>query len=836
MAEDRLARETLDRLIERLDSLERLMAANSARLYAIERRLGLAERDEAALPNTAPAPEVVPAPGPMPRAEQFVEERRAHGHEVARVGADRREAAEEQGQRAATATDGGRRGAAETFAETEYEPEYEPPTKRDFEAVVGGNWFNWIGIVAVTFGVAFFLKLAIDNDWIGPGGRVSLGAAAGLGMLALGERLRGRGLRQYAYVLSGGGVLILYLSIYAAFNFYKLVSQPIAFILMAGVTAGTVLLSVRLNALPVAVLGLIGGFLTPVLLSTGLDNQAALFVYVALLDAGVLAVAYFKRWNSLNFLSFFATALMTFGWLIEHYSPEKLWTTLFFASLLFLLYSLLAVVHNLLPRRPARWFDLLLVSANATLYYSLVYGLLIDEGYERRLPATAAVIVSALFVLLFYAAWRLNRAERLLAYTYVAAAVTFFTVALGIQYELHWVTVAWAVEGMMLTWAGLRAGEPSARRAALFIFALAALHWLGWDLPDSAFREGAAFVPLLNRRALSCAALVAALASAVWLYRREGARGRLSEGEREAAASALGLAAHALGLALLTFDLNDYFAARGAGAGASGLREGVERADNARMFSFTVLWGIYGAGLLAYGARRGRRALRYAGVLLLGAATVGAVAGALPYYDAPWHVPVFNPTFAAFALLVALYFYAARLYTHDAALPEEERMVVPALVVIANVLAVVALSAEASGYFEARVAAARAQLPPAPTFAATPEEYSARVAEYARLSQPLRDLELARQLSLSIIWALYGAGLLVVGRLRRARLLRLMALALLGLTTLKVFFFDLASLDRVYRIISFIALGLVLLTVSYLYQRSQQQQRAPLAEEESTGD
>jgi uncharacterized membrane protein len=84
---------------------------------------------------------------------------------------------------------------------------------------------------------------------------------------------------------------------------------------------------------------------------------------------------------------------------------------------------------------------------------------------------------------------------------------------------------------------------------------------------------------------------------------------------------------------------------------------------------------------------------------------------------------------------------------------------------------------------------------------------------------------LAKQVSLSVVWAIYGGALLLVGRVRRSRLLRLMALALLGLTTLKVFFWDLSSLDRAYRIISFIVLGAILLAVSYLYQKTQQQQR-----------
>ena len=108
-------------------------------------------------------------------------------------------------------------------------------------------WPSFLAFVVLT--VAFTLKLAIDNDWIGPGARVVTGGVGGVALLYVAERLRGRGLRQYAFILSGGGILILYLSTYAAFDFYKLISQPIAFLLMAVVTTTAVALAVRQDAL-----------------------------------------------------------------------------------------------------------------------------------------------------------------------------------------------------------------------------------------------------------------------------------------------------------------------------------------------------------------------------------------------------------------------------------------------------------------------------------------------------------------------------------------------------------------------------------------------------------
>jgi uncharacterized membrane protein len=371
--------------------------------------------------------------------------------------------------------------------------------------------------------------------------------------------------------------------------------------------------------------------------------------------------------------------------------------------------------------------------------------------------------------------------------------------------------MVWAVEGLMLTWVGLRSGESSARRYAYAVYAAAALHWLAFDMQISPLTPGGDFTPIFNLRAGSCVALIAALQAGAWLYARaragtEGAGGGevarvyLSEDERAGSASALTLAAHGLAVTLLSLDLSEYFGLRK--AGSAGLD--AERAENGRQFALTALWCVYGAGLVVYGARRGFRAVRYAGFALLVLTTIKVFSYDLSFYDAVWHVPVLNQTFLAFAFLVAAYTFAVRLYARAPEL-EEERSAIPVLVVVANFLMLVALSAEAAGYFDSGRAGA---------------------ADAARA----RDLELAKQLSLSVIWALYGAGLLLAGGLWRVRLLRLMALVLLSLTTLKVFFWDLSSLDRAYRIVSFIVLGAILLAVSYLYQKSQQRAAAEEAD------
>jgi uncharacterized membrane protein len=790
MAEDNSSRDRIEELNKRLDYLESISRETIARLYSIEMRLGIARS----------AADQGAARGPEP------DRRSVAG---AKAGAAVESPPHVPSTRPPGTTDVSRPESA---------PQQQPPaqplrppvlararpkSRGDLEALIGGSWFNRIGIIAIAIGVAFFLKYAFDNQWIGPWGRVLIGAAIGLGFLIGGERLRPR-YQNYAYGLTGGGVLILYLSIYAAHGFFSepLIGQLSAFTCMAAVTAMASLLSARYGALPVAFLGLIGGFLTPILLSTGVDNEAGLFTYVALLDVGVLALAYSKQWRSLNYSAFIATVLMFAAWALEWYTREKLWTTVFFLTLFFIIFSALAVLYNIVNRRRTAWADLSLVFANGLLYFSSSYMLL--EGIYRGGLGLFAVLVSAFYLALSYLTYSRDREDRLLLYTFLGLSFLFAVLAVPIQFRQHWVTMAWAVEGAVMTWVGLRVNDRTSRYAALAVFLIAATHWAFADAHYFAYQAGETFVPLLNRRALSCAVFVAALAAAAAFYNR-GGYGADTE-ERSMFTGLYVLGANALAVTLLTLDANDYFAqlaARTQGqAGAAGdfASAGPARQiNNARELTLSVLWSAYGLTALVVGVTRRLKPLRVAALLLLAITAVKVLAVDLKYYDAAWHMPVFNQTFAAFASLIAAMSAGVWLYSRAETVGEQERAgVVPLMVAAANLLAIIALSAEAYGYYAKSIEASG-------TSAAGP-----------------RDLRLAQQLSLSVIWMVYGGLMLAAGVVRRNRMLRMMALGLLGLTTVKVFLIDLSSLEKIYRIVSFIVLGAILLAVSFLYQRYRQ--------------
>ncbi|HZN12322.1 MAG TPA: DUF2339 domain-containing protein [Blastocatellia bacterium] len=472
------------------------------------------------------------------------------------------------------------------------------PARADLEARIGGNWFNLIGVLAIILGSGFFLKYAFDNEWIGPRGRILIGVMLGLGLLGGGDRLRARGYRRYAQGLSGGGIGILYLAIYAAFAFYQLIGRPPAFLCMVAVTVASVLLAARYDALPMAVLGALGGFLTPVVLATGEPNRAGLFGYLVLLDLGVLGLAYFKQWRGLNYLAFAATAML---FATGIYSPDEVGTSLGFMTAFFLLFALLAVMHNVLRRSPTRWLDAGLAGLNAALYFAAGYALL--EARHGAWLGLFALLLAAFYLGCGYLASLRQSEDRSLAGIFFGLGAALVAFAVGIQFERQWVTMGWAAEAVLLTWVGLGWKSRAARAGALVLFAVAALHWLGVEGREVG--QGADFRPLLNWRAGAGAWLIGALGLAARLYERAGARvvGR----ERKLAGAACALAANLVAVVLLSLDVSDYFD-----------RAKAQESENIKQLTLSALWGLYGGGVLLAGLRRGRKLLRVLALALLG--------------------------------------------------------------------------------------------------------------------------------------------------------------------------------------------------------------------------
>src|SRR5262249_8861207 len=183
-------------------------------------------------------------------------------------------------------------------------------TRAEWESLIGGRLLNWIGALAIIIGIGFFLGYGYQNNWITPALLVGMGAIAGIALLAGGDLSFRKGYRIFSQGLIGAGISILYLSVYASFNYFHLEGQATGFLMMCSVTVLTFVQAFRFNSLSVSLLGWAGGFLTPALVSTGQANELALFTYIALLDAGLLAIVAFKgNWIILQPLTLAGTCV-----------------------------------------------------------------------------------------------------------------------------------------------------------------------------------------------------------------------------------------------------------------------------------------------------------------------------------------------------------------------------------------------------------------------------------------------------------------------------------------------------------------------------------------------
>ncbi|THB63472.1 MAG: DUF2339 domain-containing protein [Desulfovibrio sp.] len=223
-----------------------------------------------------------------------------------------------------------------------------------FELALGQKIMLVVGIIVMIFGIGFFLKYTFDQGWIGPPVRVAMTYLWGLVMLGTGEYARRKGYNTFGLYLFGGAVVVLYFGAYAGYDIYNLVGTTWSFVIMILVTCLAIGLSVLYGSLALAILALFGGFLTPVLLSTGEDQQVALMTYMTFLNGGILTLAFFKRWTILAYLGLGATQILYATWFFTHNQPvlqEKFWPAIIFLNIFFLIYAIIPFFYDLTAKK-----------------------------------------------------------------------------------------------------------------------------------------------------------------------------------------------------------------------------------------------------------------------------------------------------------------------------------------------------------------------------------------------------------------------------------------------------------------------------------------------------
>jgi uncharacterized membrane protein len=317
-----------------------------------------------------------------------------------------------------------------------------------------GNVVVKVGIIILFFGVAFLLKYAAQKNAFPIELRLISVAAGAIVMLIFGWRLR-YSKKSYALALQGGAVGILYLTVFTAAKLYTVLPLGLTFFLMIALVIFSCLLAVIQDSRSLACLATVGGFLAPILTSSGGGSHIALFSYYAVLNAGIFGIAWFKAWRILNWLGFVFTFVIASLWGHDSYRAEYFDTTEPFLILFFLFYVGVSILFaHKQPPHLKGLVDGSLVFGVPLVGFTL-QGLLVKD-YEFGL-AISALSMSALYVLLARWLWNKNiEGMRLLTESFVALAVIFASLAIPFALDGDWTAVAWALEGAGICWVGIR--------------------------------------------------------------------------------------------------------------------------------------------------------------------------------------------------------------------------------------------------------------------------------------------------------------------------------------------------------------------------------------------
>jgi len=681
-------------------------------------------------------------------------------------------------------------------------PLYWEKEKKDgseFEIRLGQKWLLIVGIVTMVFGIGYFLKYSFDRGWIGPAGRVAMAYLWGLVLLAGGNSFRKK-FETFGLYVIGGGIATLYFSTFAGFQIYHLFGQIPSFFVMTMITVLACALSVVHDAKWLAVLGLIGGFFTPVMLSTGQDNQIVLMTYMTILNFGLLGIAFYKKWDLLNYLGFVFTYLLFSVWFSAHYQDSKFWPTIIFLNIFYLTYSLIPFAYSSLRGEGQRKGTFPITAFNSFIAFGF--------GYEmiRRYASLEWVSVITLFyafVSLVMARYLYKKGEQAGDAFIMLSAKTalFLIITVPIIFSNHWITIFWAAQALTLLWAGLRLERKPLLAGSYILLGLAVGKFLmhdysqvfGWDQITWSIQNS--YTHLLAERLLTSVLIILVVRRfSVMLGRVYGeAFSVFTEND----SGAFSILAGILIFICTNVEISSFF---------------YEYFPLSRPAALCILWAVQSFVLFWIGLASEKKTPCILGYVLFALAAMKFMINDYTniYHFSPslWAIPgsymalFFQRAVTAVVLLTILRLSSRLLRATPVNIVssslgiEREHLLHDALF---GVLLFAILNVETASYFYVYVPAAR--------FAAV-----------------------------SVLWALFSVALMAKGFSGKSLFMRRISLGLFSVTLVKVFMFDMANVGTPYRIVSFIVLGLLLVGTSYLYHRFKDRIMGGISDEDKDAE
>jgi uncharacterized membrane protein len=685
-------------------------------------------------------------------------------------------------------------------------PKVQEGVKFNIEKFIGENLISKIGIAVTIIGVSIGVKYTIEHDLISPLVRILLGYLMGLGLLGFGIKLKAKYLN-FSAVLVSGGMAIMYFITYAAYSFYGLIPLSVAFALMAVFTIFTVVAAISYDKEIIAHIGLVGAYAIPFILNDSPGEAGVLFSYMAIINIGILVIAFKKYWKPLYYVAFLLSWAIYGLWYMADYKVEEHFgLALIFLSLFFVIFYLTFLAYKLIQKERYSTFDILLLLANSFVFYGLGYLILDDHETGKQLLGLFTLGNAIVHFIVSVVIYKQKLGDRNLFYLITGLVLVFITIAIPVQLDGHWVTLLWAGEAALLFWIGRTKGVPIYEYIAYALIALAFFSILeDWTTVYNIGEESnSKLTPIFNINFLTSVLLIASLAGINWVHRNKKYTAPVAMDKGLLGVVNFGLPALLVFViyASLIMEIGAYFDQLFADSLLSVTPEDYDYAvehSNYDIPKFRTIWlinfSLLFLALLSFINIKKIKdrtlgmvtmvlnLIAVNAFLILGLYTLSELRES--YLDQNLSEYYSRGIFNIAIRYISLAFFAGLLilcyqYTREKFMKMNLKMVFD-LILHVSVLWI--LSSELISWMD------------------------------------IADSGQSYKLGLSILWGVYALLLISIGIWKRKAYLRIGAITLFAITLLKLFFYDVAHLNTIAKTIVFVSLGVLLLIISFLYNK-----------------
>ena len=686
-------------------------------------------------------------------------------------------------------------------------PIKKPKGKSNLEKFIGENLINKIGILITVIGVFIGAKYSIENNLISPLTRIILGYLVGLGLVAIGIKLKAK-YENYSAVLVSGALAILYFITFAAYSFYELFPQGIAFALMVFLTIFGVVSALNYNKQIIAHIGLVGAYAVPFLLSNDSGNATVLFSYMAIINLGILFISLKKYWKALYYVTFAFTWLIFSGWIAFSYESEKHFQlALLFLFIFFMLFYGTFLGYKLIKAEKFKASDVFMLLLNSFIFYGFGFGLLAFHETGKELLGVFTLGNALIHFVVTTIIYKKKLGDKNLFYLAAGLVLVFITIAIPVQLDGNWVTLLWTLEASLLFWIGKTKNVPAYEYMSYPLMVIAffsltqdwALAYGGYNFKDN--KES--LKPILNNTFLTSILFIAASGFINWINNTNLNSNEVKK--RSFISKVMSFAIPAILLLVLYcsfyLEIEYYF---------SQLFQNSELLlTNADSYDYSQynynLSHLKVAWLLNY-------TLLFVSVLAF--VTIHKIKSR-----------VLGITTLIIAILAGLSFLTSGLY----ALSElRENYLNGELAEFYTVgTFTIGIRYVCFAFFALLIFMVR-KLTLAPfmrinfniPFGFLLHTSILWIASSELINwMDISGSDQSYKLGLSILWGAYSLLLIVLGLWKKKKYLRIFAIVLFGITLIKLFLYDIASLNTISKTIVFVSLGILLLIISFLYNK-----------------